>query len=218
MATMMTHSNRNITGSTASRRILWIDGVGGYLLVDRDEVTVGQAVSDNLADIAIVGDLRRRAAVVRRSGGDYLLHPLQATLLNEQPIERAELLKHNDLVQFGERVRLKFTQPHPLSATARLDLVGLGKFKPYVDAVLLLADSCLIGPQANCHVRSAHGSLTNQAPLALVRRQHDWFFNAQEELLVHGVPQRGLIPLSDGLRLSGSDFSLSIELATMTIE
>ncbi len=218
MATMMTDSNRNVTGTTARRRILWVDGVGGYLLLDRDDVSVGQAVSDNSADVAIVGDLRRRAGVLRRSGGDYLLQPLQSTLLNDQPIERAELLKHNDLLQFGQRVRLKFTQPHPLSATARLDLVGLGKFKPYVDAVLLLADSCLIGPQANCHVRCPHWSQTNQVPLALVRRQHDWFFNAQQEVLVHGVPQRGLIPLADGLRLSGPDFSLSIELATMTID
>lgn len=211
MATIMTQSNRKVTGPAARRRILWVDGVGGYLLVDSDEVSVGQAIADSPVDIGIVGDLRRRAGVVRRSGGDYLLQPLQSTRLNDEPIERAQLLKHNDQVQFGDRVRLRFTQPHRLSATARLDLVGLGKFNPYVDAVLLLADSCLIGPQANCHVRCPHWSELDQAPLALVRRDHDWFFNTQEELLVHGLPQRGLIPLTAGLRLSGASFSLSIE-------
>lgn len=211
MATIMTHSNHKVTASTARRRILWVDGVGGYLLVDGDEVSVGQAIADSSVDIGIVGDLRRRAGVVRRSGGDYLLQPLQATRLNDQAIERAQLLKHNDQIQFGDRVRLRFTQPHPLSATARLDLVGLGRFEPYVDAVLLLADSCLIGPQANCHVRCPHWPETDQAPLALVRRQYDWFFNAQEGLLVDGLEQRGLIPVTAGLRLCGANFSLSIE-------
>lgn len=211
MATIMTHSNRNVTASIARRRILWVDGVGGYLLVDRDEVSVGQAIADSSTDIGIVGDLRRRAGVVHRSGGDYLLQPLQATRLNGQAVERAQLLKHNDQIQFGDRVQLRFTQPHPLSATARLDLVGPGRFEPYVDAVLLLAESCLIGPQAGCHVRCPHWSEPNQTPLALVRRQHDWFFNAQDEVLVHGLPQRGLIPVTAGLRLHGANFSLSIE-------
>ncbi len=211
MATIMTHSNRNVTAPIARRRILWVDGVGGYLLVDRDEVSIGQAIVDSSADIGIVGDLRRRAGAVLRSGGDYLLQPLQSTQLNGQAVERAQLLKHDDRIQFGDRVQLRFTQPHPLSATARLDLIGPGRFEPYVDAVLLLAESCLIGPQAGCHVHCPHWSEAHQAPLALVRRQRDWFFNAREEVLVHGLPQRGLIPVTTGLRLHGADFSLSIE-------
>lgn len=211
MASMMTYSNRKATSSPVRRRILWVDGVGGYLLIDRDEVSLGQAIADSPADIGIVGDLRRRSGVVRRSGGSYLLQPLQSTLLNGEAIEKAQLLKHNDQIQFGDRVRLRFSQPHPLSATARLDLMGLGRFEPYVDAVLLMADSCLIGPQSNCHVQCPGWSETDPAPLAMVRRQHDWFFNAQGELLVDGVPQRGLIPITAGLRLSGAAFSLSIE-------
>ncbi|MEO8269349.1 MAG: FHA domain-containing protein [Aureliella sp.] len=200
-----------MASAATRRRILWIDGVGGYLLVNRDEVTLGQAIVGSSADIGIVGDIRRKAGAIRRSGSDYLLQPLQATQLNGHAIERAQLLRHDDLIQFGERVQLRFTQPHPLSATARLDMVGLGKFQPHVDAVLLMADSCLIGPQANCHVRCPQWNSAKNAPLTLVRRNHDWFFNSTNELLVHGVPQRGLIAAVPGLRLCGADFSLSIE-------
>ncbi len=210
MAITMSQFESELANAVTRRRILWVDGVGGYLLADRDEVTLGQAVAGSSADIGIVGDIRRRAGVIRRSGADYLLQPLQATQLNGQAIDRAQLLRHNDLIQFGERVRFRFTQPHPLSATARLELVGLGKFQPHVDAVLLMADSCLIGPQANCHVYCPQWDPAS-APLTLVRRSQDWFFNAVQELLVHGVPQRGLIAAAPGLRLCGSDFSLSIE-------
>lgn len=206
----MSQFESETTSVTTRRRILWVDGVGGYLLAGRDEVTLGQAIAGNSADIGIVGDIRRKAGAIRRSGGDYLLQPLQATLLNGQEIDRAQLLRHNDLIQFGERVRLRFTQPHPLSATARLDMVGLGKFQPHVDAVLLMADSCLIGPQANCHVRCPQWDPAS-APLTLVQHSQDWFFNATQELLVHGIPQRGLIAAVPGLRLCGADFSLSIE-------
>ena len=211
MATMMTQFESGTNSAKTRRRILWVDGVGGYLLVDRDEVTVGQAIAASSADIGIVGDIRRRAGAIRRSGGDYLLQPLQATQLNGQAIERAQLLSHNDLIQFGERVRLRFTQPHPLSATARLDLLGLGKFHPHVDAVILLADSCLIGRHTNCHVYCPQWNPASNAPLTLVRRSQDWFFNAPQELLVNGAPQRGLIAAVPGLRLCGADFSLSIE-------
>ena len=210
MAITMSQFESQLANAVSRRRILWVDGVGGYLLADRDEVTLGQAIAGSSVDIGIVGDIRRKAGVIRRSGADYLLQPLQATLLNGQAIDRAQLLRHSDLFQFGERVRLRFTQPHPLSATARLELVGLGKFQPHVDAVLLMADSCLIGPQANCHVRCPQWNPAS-APLTLVRRGQDWFFNATQELLVHGVPQRGLIAVVPGLRLCGADFSLSIE-------
>lgn len=210
MAITMSQFDSEMASAATRRRILWVDGVGGYMLVNRDEVTLGQAIAGSLADIGIVGDIRRKAGAIRRSGADYLLQPLQAAQLNGQSIERAQLLRHNDLIQFGQRVRLRFTQPHPLSATARLDMVGLGKFQPHVDAVLLMADSCLIGPQANCHVRCPQWNPAS-APLTLVRRSQDWFFNATQELLVHGVPQRGLIAAVPGLRLCGADFSLSIE-------
>src|SRR5690606_36465607 len=115
-----------------------------------------------------------------------------------------------DMIQFGERVQLRFSQPHPLSATARLDMIGLGRFQPHVDAILLMADACLIGPQVNCHVYCPQWDPTI-APLTLVRRSRDWFFNSPHELLAGGVPQRGLIAVVPGLRLCGANFSLSIE-------
>ena len=189
------------------RRIMWIDGIGGFLLVDRDEILIGQAISGTAVDVSIVGDLSRQAAALRRSAGDYLLQPLQPTLLNNKPVDRAQVLHDGDLFQIGNRVKLKFNKPSPLSATARLELVSLNRFKPSVDGVLLLDDSCILGPNPGSHVLCAGW----KSELLLFRHAGGWFFRSLEEVDVEGEPQVGQIPLVSGMRLRGEDFSLSIE-------
>ena len=135
------------------RRVLWIDGIGGFLCCDQDEVVLGQAINGSLADLGIVGDLSRQAAAIRRSGDDYLLQPLQQMWLDESPVDRPQLLRDGAVLQLGRRVRVGFSKPNPLSATARLDMLSLNKWKPSVDGVLLLADSCVIGPNPGSHVK-----------------------------------------------------------------
>lgn len=187
--------------------ILWIDGVGGFSLVDRDEVIVGQAVASSTADIQILGDLSRQAAAIRRSKGDYLLQPLQPTLQNGIPVERPQLLQDGDQVQLGERVRFQFHKPNALSATARLDLISVNRFKPHVNGILLLSGSCILGPQPGSHVSCS--SWANE--LLMFRHGEEWYFRTLEEVQVNGEPAQGQIQLVPGMRLNGSDFSLSLE-------
>ncbi len=189
------------------RRILWIDGVGGYLLIERDDVLVGQAVSGSPLDVCIVGDLSRQACAIKRIDGDYLVQPLQAMLLDGRSIEKTHLLHHDAVLQLGNRVKLKFTKPNPLSATARLDLLSLNHFKPHVDGVLLLADSCVLGPSGNSHVVCP----TWKSELLIYRQAGAWQFRSLGEVDVNGTRLQGTIPLVAGMRMQGADFSLSIE-------
>ena len=189
------------------RRVLWIDGVGGFLLVDRDEMLVGQALSGSATDICIVGDLSRQACAIKRIEGDYLLQPLQPMLLDTRSVERPQLLQHNAELQLGSRVKLRFTKPSPLSSTARLDMVSHHHFKPHVDGVLLLADSCVIGPSGHGHVICP----TWKSELLLVRRGDLWYFQSSTEVEVNRVRVTGQIPLVAGMRMQGEDFSLSVE-------
>jgi hypothetical protein len=207
MMSMMTQFQSDST-LRARQPILWIDGVGGYLLVDSTQVSVGQAVMGSRVDIGIVGDLSRQAAIIRRIDGDYLLQPLQpATQLNGQSIDRAQLLSQHDEIAFGPRVRMTFTRPNPLSATARLELPQFGRFQPHVDAVLLMADACILGPNPGSHVICSQWV----HELLLVRHGTQWCLRATQELEVNGQLQRGQIPLAAGMRVCGADFSLSIE-------
>lgn len=207
MINMMTDPKSDQT-APPRQPILWIDGVGGYLLIDRDEVCLGQAVSGSSVDVGVVGDLSRQAAVIRRVEVDYLLQPLQpATRLNGVPVDRAQLLTGNDVIQFGQRLRLNFIKPNPLSATARLELPAHGRFQPHVDAVLLLGDSCILGPAPGSHVLCPEW----QSELLLLRRGKGWVFRTLEKLDVNGQAEQGQIAMVPGLRIRGEDFSLSIE-------
>ena len=192
---------------SAPRRVLWIDGVGGFLCCDRDEILIGQAINGSLADIGIVGDLSRQAAAIRRSGGDYLLQPLQQMWLNDAPVDRAQLLRDGAIMQLGRRVRVGFSKPNPLSATARLDLLSLNKWKPSVDGVLLLADSCVIGPNPGSHVKCP--AWKNE--LLMFRHGDGWCFRTLAEVDVNGQKTQGQIPITAGMRIRGEDFSLSVE-------
>ena len=190
----------------ADHRILWIDGVGGFLLIDSSQVLVGQAVSGTAVDVAIVGDLSRQACAFRRNEGDYLLQPLQPMKLDGQPVDRAQLLGEESIIQLGSRIRLKFTRPNPLSATAKIELESLNRFKPSVDGVLMLADSCILGPNAGSHVVCPW-----EHELLMFQQDGLWHFRSLVDIDVNGKKQKGQIPIEAGLRLRGEDFSLSIE-------
>jgi len=190
-----------------SSRILWIDGVGGFLLVDRQEVVIGQATASSKADIAIVGDLSRQAAAIRRTESDYLLQTLQPTHVDNVSIDRPLLLSDSATIQLGQRVQLEFSKPSPLSATACMKLSSMNRFKPNVDGILLLADSCIIGPNPGSHVACPSWS----KELLLFRNGEDWYFRTLDEVLVNGKPDKGQIALESGLRIQGEDFSLSVE-------
>lgn len=190
-----------------SSRILWVDGVGGFLLVDREEVVIGQATASSKADVAIVGDLSRQAAAIRRTESDYLLQPLQPTQVDGISIDRPLLLSEKATIQLGQRVQLEFSKPSPLSATACLKLTSMNRFKPNVDGILLLADSCIVGPNPGSHVACPSWG----KELLLFRNGEDWYFRTLDEVLVNGAPDQGQILVKPGLRMQGEDFSLSIE-------
>ena len=190
--------------------ILWIDGVGGFLLIDSDEVLIGQAIAASKADICIVGDLSRQAAAIRRSEGDYLLQPLQPTQQNGRSVDRAQLLNDGDEIQLGNRVRFQFQKPNPLSGTARLDLLSLNRFKPNVNGIILLSDSCIIGPQAGSHISCPSWN----SELLLFRHNKSWYFRTLTEVNVNNQPEKGQIELQPGMRMDGDDFSLSVEGST----
>lgn len=193
--------------SEQPNRVMWIDGVGGYLLVEADEAIIGQALPTAKVDIAIVGDISRQAAAIRRSGGDYLLQPLEPSALNGAEVSRPQLLSTGDEMQLGKCVKLRFHKPSPLSSSARLSMISLNRFKPNVDGVLLLADSCILGPSAASHVHCPEW----KGELLLFRKGKQWVFRTLDLVTVNGEDAQGEIPLQPGMRMQGEDFSLSIE-------
>ncbi|MEN0111808.1 MAG: FHA domain-containing protein, partial [Planctomycetota bacterium] len=150
---------------TADRRLLWVDGVGGYQLVLSEEVTLGRGSpgSPNPPTIALRATLFADHARLTRRDGAYLLTPLGPTQVDGHPVEGPTALgadaRIDLLASDGHRpVSLRLRRPHPLSATAVLTVESGHRTEPMVDAVLLMAESCILGGGPQSHVRCPDAS------------------------------------------------------------
>lgn len=191
-------------------RMVWIDGVGGFLLTLADELTIGQprSTSDERgAQLTILADLSRRHATIRRESGAYVLTPGGTTSVDGKPIDSPTLLTGGEEVRLGESVRLRFTRPHALSATGKLVIESGHRFAPAADAVILMAESCVLGPKPHSHVR-CHG-WDHEA--ILFRSAEGLRCRSDDQLQLNGKPHGKTAPASPGSKIEGQDFSLSIE-------
>jgi hypothetical protein len=189
------------------RALLWIDAVGGFLVCLDDSIVLGQPAPGEHIAVPILADLSRRHAVIRRDAGAYVLEPFQNTKVNGREISGPHVLTDNDLIQLGDNVRLRFTKQHALSATAKLVLESHHKTQPSADAVLLMADSCVLGPNRHCHVRCRDW----QRDVVLYRQNDRVHCRADEPLTIDGVAANSENEIQSGVRVEGDEFSLTWE-------
>ena len=210
------------------RFLLWVDAVGGFLVCLGDEVVVGQAHPGSTVDVPIQADISRRHIKIRREGEGYVIEPLAVSESNRKlthpagpqgiarqgqvkvdgkVITSAALLSDGDEIELGDGVRLRFRKPHVLSASARLEIVSRHRTQPFVDAVLLMAESCVLGPKWQNHVvcRDWKGDVV------LYRQDSQLFCRAMESVEIDGQLHEGRGKIRPNSRIVGSDFSLTLE-------
>jgi hypothetical protein len=200
-----------VAGNEHPRRaLLWVDAVGGFLVCLDDCIVLGQPSPGDRIAVPILADLSRRHAAIRRDAGAYVLDPLAAaaaTSVDGREITGPHVLADKQLIQLGDNVRLRFTKPHALSATARLTLESHHKTQPSADAILLMADSCVLGPSRHCHVRCRDW----QHDIVVFRQDDRLFCRADEPLVVDGAAANGESEIQSGVRVEGEEFSFTWE-------
>ena len=146
-------TNKKIMNAVTDRFLMWVDAVGGYLVCLNNQLTIGQARPGSKVDIPLLADISSKHARLKREGeeGDYIIEPLAPVLVQNQEIKSPTLLHHEDVISLGT-AELQFTKPHPLSTSARLDLLGQRRTNPYTDAILLMSDTLIIGNNMANHV------------------------------------------------------------------
>jgi hypothetical protein len=189
------------------RFLLWIDGVGGYLVCEADEVVIGQPAAGGRIDVPILGDISRQHARIHRNGEGYLLQPLRKTKVVGRPVEGWHTLADGQLIELGEGVQLRFRRPHALSTTARLEFASHHRTQPAADAVILMSDSFILGPAANSHVVCR--GWTRQ--LVIFRQDGELWCRTSGTFQVDGRPCEGEGRLTRRSQVVGEDFSLSLE-------
>ena len=187
------------------RFLLWIDLVGGYWVSMADEVLLGQPVPD--VDVPILGDISKHHARLRRDGEGYLIEALGATWVNDQQVNGTTTLGDGALIRLGQRVTLRFRRPHALSATTRLEFVTGHRTQPSSDAILLMAETCVLGPSGHSHV------VCHDWPqeVVLFRREMDLFCRTAGSLTIDGMKMRRRGPITQQSRIEGERFSFSLE-------
>ena len=182
---------------TSKRTIVWIDGVGGYLLCLGDEVTLGQPTGKGGPEIAILADLSRRHATIRRERESYVITPIHQVRIDGVELTGPRVLKENAQIELGESVCLRFNKPHALSSTAILKLESHHKTESAVDGILLMSESCVLGPKPQSHIpcRGWKEDLV--------------IFRCGEDLRFRTATLSGII--TDSTRIAGSNFALSFE-------
>jgi hypothetical protein len=185
-----------------------VDGVGGYLFCLASEVIIGQSSPSSQVAIPILADVSRKHASVVRHGEGYLLTPLDgAVRLKGRLINGPSLLSDGDEFELGKSVRIRFVKPHALSASARLEFVSRHRSLPSADGVILMAESCVLGPKWQNHIvcRDWPGDVV------LYRTEDKLFCRSMQPLEINGKICDGRGEIRRGSHISGNDFSMTLE-------
>ncbi len=188
------------------RFLLWLDAVGGYLICLDDEVVLGRAGTDAVADVPLLGDLSREHATVSRDGEGYVIRAIKATFVNGKSIKTASL-RDGDVIRLGSTVELEFRQPSPVSATARLRVVSRHRLPLAVDGVILMAETCIVGDSKQAHIVSPDLA----APIVLYRQGAALWCRAPGGFEVDGRACAARAPLTLQSSVLGEGYSFSLE-------
>lgn len=137
--------------------LVLVDGTGSSLLVARDVVRIGRAGGDmRKIEAPIPADIQSHHADIVRDGEDYFLVAYGPARVNRRSVKRT-LLRDGDRIVLGDSAKMVFRKPSVKSGSAVLVLSDRCRLPQDVSHVVLLSDTCLLGPQSSCHVRTREG-------------------------------------------------------------
>ena len=196
-----------MTATANPRMLLWIDAVGGYMICPGERIVLGQAVPGTTVDVPLLADLSRNHATICRDGENYLIIPTREIRVAGREITSAALLSDGNEIELGGGVKLRFRLPHPLSATARLEFISHHRTEPPVDSIILMAESCILGPGNRSHIHCRNWS----RQLVLSRQGEQLACRTDGDFEIDSVACRGQAPLTANSRVAGDDFAMSLE-------
>jgi hypothetical protein len=192
-------------GQSMQRFLLWIDGVGGYLVCPYAVVRIGRTGAANV-DVPLLADVAQHHAEIRRDGEGYFLESYAPTWLDGHPVQQSPMPDHCRL-QLGKHVVLRFVRSTPVSLSARLDFESGHRTHPTTDGILLMAHNLILGPSKAVHVRCRHW----QHNVILFRQGDELWCRAGGTFRVDGLRQERAAKLTLSSLVEGPDFALRLE-------
>ena len=190
------------------RMLLWVDGVGGFLVCLSPETTLGQALPSSDVDIPLSADVSRRHAAIRRQSDEYVIDPWHPVFVRGQQVQQPTPLRDGDRMSLGDSMEIEFRKPHALSATARLVFGSRHNTQPASDGVMLMGESLVLGPQEHNHIVCREWT----RDVILFRRGDQLWCRAQGSIDVDGERFEGEARLGPNSRIEGDEFAVSLEM------
>lgn len=193
------------------RLLLWIDGVGGFLICLSNRITFGQATGGAPVDVPLYADVSRMHATLNRDAEGYVIEAARPVLVNGQPQTRS-LLRPGDRVTLGQSCQFLFQQPVPVSTSAKLEIASGHRLPFAIDAVLLMADSLVLGSGQQVHVPLPD----RKSDLIIYRHKDGLGLKCSGDFVIDGqrCKDRGI--LGTQAIAKGPDFALAVEPAIRT--
>jgi hypothetical protein len=202
------HNSRMTNQRATANYLLWIDSVGGFYVCTGSSVRIGQAVPGNAVELPLLADLSRHHATLHRAGESYVVEAVRDVDINGQKVAGSAPLPSRCELRLGKSLRLSFYRPHPLSTTARLDVVSNHRTQPSSAGVLLMAETCVLGPSAKSHVQCRHW----RGDVVLFQNGPDLYCRAEGALQCGGKSLGRSGKIVPGEPVTGEGFSFSLEL------
>ena len=194
-------------GSTIPKRfVLWIDGVGGFLVCMAPRITFGQATALGPVDVPLFADVSRLHAELSRDGEGYVLESPREVMVNGASAKRT-ILRTGDRVTLGATCQFIFLQPGPISPSARLELVSGHRLPVAVDGILLMAENLILGPGPQAHVLLPEGA----GNLVFYRSQEGIGFRCPGEFHIDNRPHRDRAALPVPCHVACEPVSFALE-------
>ena len=193
--------------ATFEKFLVWVDGVGGYLVCAEAEHQLGQAIADTDVSIPLRGDLDRKHATIQSVDGNHVLKPLGQVHVDQRLIEQPVVLNSGQVFRMGDLVAMKYRKPHPFSGTAVLEFESRHRTFPWSDAVLLAGDTIVMGPARRNHIVCPKWT----EEVVLFRRLGKWYCKSKTQIQVDGTTNTPDTVLSRNSHLDSQEFSFSIE-------
>ncbi|WP_460183188.1 FHA domain-containing protein [Thermopirellula anaerolimosa] len=193
--------------SNWERFLLWVDGVGGYLVCLKSSVTLGRAEPKGGADVPLIADLSVKHARIIREDEGYFIEAFRPTWLDGRLVERTTLVPDSCEIRLGTAARLRFRRSHALSASARLEYLSGHRTLPTTDGTLLMADHLLLGAKSRCHVFCRDWT----QEVVLFRDGGRLYCKSRRRFAVDGKPVDDRAPLGITSHVQGEDWSFTLE-------
>ncbi|MBW3541742.1 MAG: hypothetical protein KY476_15860 [Planctomycetes bacterium] len=209
-STIMTGDSPHSTGDREPRFVLWIDGVGGYLVCTGRRVSFGGPAANDgaeTADVPLLAGLSRRHASFVRTGEGWLIEAHGQAKVEGRPVHERTNLNDGYAIELGGSVRLRFRQPTVLSPTAAIEFESSHRPDRTVDAVILMDDLCLLGPGRENHIECPGWDRS----AVVYRRGGGFFCRSEGELFIDGRQFSREAAFEPGQVVSGLDFRFRLE-------